>query len=450
MKRDIQKLSSLAIVAMLMAGCAGTVPSPSPSASAQSSQAATAAASEDLTGVKLTLWAPSNQNEVMKKIYAAFEAKTGIKIDVTPIPIEQHTTVALTKWQAGERPDLMFWFPDATTMGTLDPTNNLRDLSQTTFVSKETPAYVKQVTIGGKVLGAIIFPAGMQGVWWNKKIYAELGLDAPKTYQDLVDDCTVLKKKQAANPDFVPYIMAGSTGYASGYFTRLAAWEELGDQNPGLMEKLNTNKIKWTDKIFEDALLKAKALWDQGCYNTKAFSTTTDEQQRAAVVEGTAGAMALDQGNLYAMADKYGKNVIDETLGFATPGATSNKVFYGFGNWEALLLPKTGDAKREAAADKFLDYMATDGQAALVAAGFYPTLQGFDAPTNAPAPVKEAYDLLAANGAESWGTGGCCDAGPQVEFFNAMYVGTMTPLQVLETFQRAWERSAKEKGIPGF
>jgi ABC-type glycerol-3-phosphate transport system substrate-binding protein len=384
----------------------------------------------------------------MPKIYAAFEKATGAKLNVVTIPADQGKTALLLKWQTGERPDLMYWFPDQANMSQVDPAGSLRDLSNSSFAKAQVASYRKTLTIDGGVRGVIVFPPSINGMWYNKPIYTALGLDAPKNYQDVFDDCTKLKTKQAADPTFFPYTMAGGVGYGSAYFPLLRL-NGLTDEVPGIAQKLNSNQMKWTDPVILDAVTYAKKLFDDGCFDKATYAVITDEQQRDAAVTGKTGAMALDQGNLYQMATKYGKDVVDTNLGFATPaGPKSGKAYYGFGNWEALLLPKTGDAAREAGADAFLDFMAKNGQQMLIDAGFWPTLDGFTAPTTAPVPVQEAYKLLAADSALGFWSDLCCDVGNND--FAHMFTGAQTPAQYLQDMQTNWERSGKERKLPGF
>jgi raffinose/stachyose/melibiose transport system substrate-binding protein len=384
----------------------------------------------------------------MPSIYSAFEKATGAKLDVVTIPADQGKTALLLKWQTGERPDAMYWFPDQANMSQVDPAGSLQDLTDTSFAKAQVASYRDTLTISGAVRGVIVFPPSINGLWYNKPIYAELGLNAPKSYQDLFDDCKVLKTKQASDPTFFPYTMAGGVGYGSAYFPLLRL-NGLTDEVPGIAKKLNSNQMKWTDPKIVDAVKMAKDLFDQGCFDKTAYPVTTDEQQRDAVVTGKTGAMALDQGNLYQMATKYGKDVVDKALGFATPaGPASDKAYYGFGNWEALLLPKTGDATREAAAKVFLDFMATTGQQKLIDAGFWPTLEGLSPPTTAPVPVQEAYAQLAASSALGFWSDLCCDVGNND--FVKVFTGQQTPIAFLQDMQTNWERSGKERKLPGF
>ncbi|MFD0670709.1 extracellular solute-binding protein [Cohnella sp. GCM10027633] len=198
-------LAGTALTAGLLAGCgnnsdndanAASSSAATPAASAPaSSQAAPEASHENVT---ISLLTDNTQDfiNVAKSLAEAFEAKypwITVEHETRPQGGEGDNFVK-TRLATGDMNDV-FIYNSGSLMQALNPEENMLDLTNEPFMADVLDSFKSTVSYNGKVYGV---PAGasLAGGWfYNKKIYAELGLSVPKTWAELMDNN---KKVQAA------------------------------------------------------------------------------------------------------------------------------------------------------------------------------------------------------------------------------------------------------------
>ncbi|MEK3883107.1 extracellular solute-binding protein [Paenibacillus sp. PL2-23] len=102
-------------------------------------------------------------------------------------------------------------------------------------------ASLAEFTINGKVYG-IPYGGYSEGIFYNKKIFAELGLGIPQTWDELMAAAERLK---AAG--YVPFAMAAKDAWVTGMM-----WNTIMERYVGIeaFNKLVTGETKWTDPAF--------------------------------------------------------------------------------------------------------------------------------------------------------------------------------------------------------
>ncbi len=161
-------------------------------------------------GVTLTLWRSPLDTPAVNDLYKAYEAATGNKLNIVSFPSNAYETTVITKWATGTMPDILEFDPGLAQLAQLNPSQKLVDLSSLPFVAREGVLAKESGNDGGHVYGATLGPLSEYGMFYNKQVLAAAGLQPPKTYADLMSDCTVLKQKA---PGVAPVFEAGGDGW---------------------------------------------------------------------------------------------------------------------------------------------------------------------------------------------------------------------------------------------
>jgi raffinose/stachyose/melibiose transport system substrate-binding protein len=136
-----------------------------------------------------------NQTNIagLKAVAESYTQKTGVKItfDLRPGGPEGENVVR-TRLAAGDMDDLSY-FNSGSLFLTLNPAKNFVDVTNEPFMANVIDSFKSTVSTGGKVYAA---PQGsiMGGGWYyNKAIYAKLGLKVPKTWAELTANLEKIK-----------------------------------------------------------------------------------------------------------------------------------------------------------------------------------------------------------------------------------------------------------------
>lgn len=136
-----------------------------------------------------------NQSNItgLKAASEAFTKKTGIQVtfDLRPGGAEGDNLIK-TRLATGDMDDLS-WYNSGSLFLALNPAKNFVDLTNEAFMAPVIDSFKSVVSVGGKVY-AVPGSTLMGGGWYyNKAIYAKLGLKVPKTWAELVANLEKIK-----------------------------------------------------------------------------------------------------------------------------------------------------------------------------------------------------------------------------------------------------------------
>src|SRR5690349_19835930 len=312
-----------------------------------------------LSGVKLTVWAAQNSNTVPEQVVAAFEKATGAHVDVVTIP-DPYEQGVQTKVATGDKPDLAFWQPTASMLTAINARTNLQPLTDAPWLGKLAPE-LKDITgiQDGTRYAALITSPAVEGVYYNKEVFAANGITAtPKNFDEMVAVARQLKAKGVT-----PFYEMGGDRWATQWWVQVQLADAAKD---GLWEKINTGKETFNSPIVLDAIKKYQALIKDGLFNEN-IKTAKFEDQGTALLGGKAAMVVQVNsffGQLQAKADTA---TLDSKIGFFPISPAGNVGTFIPDQSNALVAFKTGDAKREAAARQLMTYWMGPGYASFVA-----------------------------------------------------------------------------------
>jgi len=188
-----------------------------------------------------------------------FEAENpDITVELEALPFDTMRTVLQTQLRSGEGPDVFNWGSGPSFAGTLADADLLYDLTDA-YEENDWPIYEfakEQVTVDGKIIGV---PGDLEtiGLYYNKTIFDELGLEQPENRADL--DAAAAAIKEAGK---IPFGVSDQEGWQAGHLLSMTLSSEVGSQG---IADLVAGEESWTSPEVVDAL----ELW-QG-YNESGY-----------------------------------------------------------------------------------------------------------------------------------------------------------------------------------
>lgn len=439
-------------VALLLTATACSNASPTSAGSTQQSTASSAGSSTGGTTAAtattkdpLLLWEPATEVATVKPMLAAFQKQTGIEVNTLVLPASGFENALLTKWAAGNRPDIMLWHAIGNWLVAINPSRNLQDLSSMPFVSK-TPADVlnNSVRYDGKIWAALLDVPQMDVVSYNKKVFSRLGVSVPTNFNELLSVCKTIKSK---DPNVAPIALAAGDVWP----TQIPAFMMFNSAlkaDPGIISNINKNKSKFTDSTFVKGFEAEQALQQQGCFNKDDLTMTYDQSVESLMTGKSAMEFTVGPAALYP---NYSAAEINSTEGVFPLSYTNN-----VGSWQeagsGYYLPKTGNSDREAESRAFVNFITGSRyQTYLNTVKAEPLLTGYTAPSGIVQPYVEAYKILKQNSIPQYQQG--LQANYSNEFPNwlvALLSNKMSPADVGKKLQNSFAQNAQQVGLSGF
>jgi len=399
MKRNTKKalalLSCLAITFNMLTGCG------SKEQTAQSSEAATTVAAETSAAavstvpaenVKLSflidnqttldgLKAMSSEVEKLYNITTEFELRPGGT---------EGDNIVKTRLATGDMNDLCA-YNSGSLLAALNPSQYFEDLSNEPFMAKTVDSFKACVTVDGKIYG-VPFGSFMGGGWYyNKKIYAELGLSVPKTWDDLLANCEKIKA-------------AGKTAVIGSYkdswtsqLVILADYFNLSTAVPNFATEYTANKAKYANTPAALNGFEKLQQISEKAYMNKDYLATTFDAALKLLAEGSGAHYPMLTMATPTLAKNFPDNV-DDIGFFAQPGSSADK--NGLTVWACGSVYISKGEKVEAA-KKWANYIASTEACAAYAAVQMPdgpfAIIGAVLPDNVEGATKDMLPYFDAN-----------------------------------------------------
>lgn len=272
-----------------------------------------------LTYIASQGWIKDPEMELAKK----FEEETGIHIDYQIVPADQYFNVLKTKLNAKEGTDIFGGQSGVSEISlNYNVAQNAVDLSAEEWVKREDPLSIEQLTLDGKVYALTIWDTSSSFVIvYNKKIFAELGLEVPTTYEQF-KQVSLAIQKSGVIPLYEPI--------ADGWH-HVLWFAEPGPQydklTPNLYNDLNANKTKFADDpSMLLSLTQLKEMYDLGFFGDNTFSDTGGEGAKK-LASGEYAMSLAGQSMVYDI-EKADPNMKPEDFGYFVIPLADNQVYY--------------------------------------------------------------------------------------------------------------------------
>lgn len=301
----------------------------------------------------ITLGMKATQVEVSNINYhkEQWEAKTGNKLEIQAVDDNQFEQLLLTKMASGGMWDL--FIGDTGTQATkYNSSENLLDLSSepwTNNLSNIGKDFVLN-SLDNKIYCLPLGGVNSFGIVYNKKVFKDNNIEIPKTYDEFNEVCEKLK-----SVGVTPLYISMKDGWTVNQIMN-GEWPNILAKNPGLLEKLNNNKVRW-DEIpeFVDMLRRIKGLVDKGYINSD-LATASYEMAQKSIGSGQAAMMYMGDwaDPEYAKVEPTAKDNIGM---FAAPSSDGKSYLAAAGPGGLYVSKQT---KEVDTVKDFLNYMASE------------------------------------------------------------------------------------------
>lgn len=439
-------LLAVALLVVAMVGCGNqSSPGGNPQSTPTNSQTAPAGEKEITLTIELSQEMKNNNPYAFHQanIDAFEKAYPNIKVQLILNPDAQALSILQTKLAAGQPSDIINYSKVAAE-NELNVVNNFVDLSNEPWVANLVNPDALRAP-DGKIYGfAVKNMTGGMGIVYNKDIFKQLNLSVPKTFDEFVNICKIIKDS-GITPIYAPF----KDVWTFQMYTTTAWGYYVAKFEPDIWEKLNANQLNWSDiPAFKESLTKLYDLYNAGYMQKTLLSDDYNGFPQAFESKKYAMMMGSD-----ATATDLIAKIPDTEFGmFPLPMFEGEHEYLTIGQLDGVFfIPK--DAKNIEAAKLFLNFLAQPEQlnAAQSEKAFSPSIKGAQEPEYSPF-MKEIYTTYNQGGKVV--TEMNCymkvDLNDLWRYYQEMFAGEKTPEQVLKDWDVKFDELMKAKGYPGF
>ena len=342
---------------------------------------------------------------VAEELVKAFEAKNpDIKIEIETRPGgSEGDNLVKTRLATGSMADV-FLYNSGSLFQAINPAQFLVDLSNEPWEADIQPSFKQVVTApDGTIRGAPMGAAMGGGIYYNKKIYEELGLSVPKTWDEFMANNEKIK---AAGK--VPVIQTYGDTWTSQLFV-LADYYNVAAKDQSFANRYTAGEAKFaTDPNALRGFEKLQAAHDAGFFNEDFGAAKYDDGIRM-VANGDGAHYPMLTFATTAIAQTVPDKLADVGF-FAQPGDDAS--LNGLTVWmpDGIYIPQT--TANLDAAKKFVAFVASvEGCEAQTRAGGASgpyLVNGCTLPADIPPAVSDMLPYFAEGGQN----------GPALEFLS--------------------------------
>lgn len=395
---------------------------------------------------KVTLTLAASQNwivDVDRELAEKFEDETGIAIDFQLSPDDQYQTIVKSKLNTGEGPDIFMSY-SGTKLRDYNPEKNMVDLSNEKWVSS-----LEQWAIDGNSINGKLYAQNTAGVdatnaiLYKPAVFEKLGIKVPTNYKEFIDAC-----KKLDEAGITPIYEFVKDLWHTHYWMEGAS--ALAVQNdPDLYEKLNTNKIGFADvPEFVQAMKQLQEIEAAGYFGENHMSNIYDNSY-AAMNDEEYGMIINSGAYPNEMKNNLDNVEPDEWSAFPSPLVDNQYVTLTAGGTTKCINANSPHVEE---AKKYLSFLAEEENLKKLYEEkiqyVSSAMKGVEA-----SPTKAFTDLKAVEAGEAQGAEASVlfyDGSKISELCQEMFVGNLTPEQVLEEFDAHRRALAKDAGQEGF
>lgn len=424
--------SAIMLFVMVVAGCGNTEKTNS------------ATGGSDNGGEELTILISETADTAgFKAVVEAIEKELGIKTKIEKRPGgPEGENIVKTRLATGDIPDLTL-FNSGSLLVALNPGKYFLDLKDEPFMDKVMDSYKEVVSVDGQVFGIPAKSSQVGGWLYNKKVYDELGLSIPKTWDELMANNEKIKK-------------AGKTAVIGTYgetwtsqLPILADYYNVQAEVPDFADEYTAGKAKYSKtpqalKGFE----RIEEIGEKG-YMNEDYTVASYDQGMQMLAEGTGVHYPMLTQVLPLMEENFGDKVNDIGV---FPQPSDDPEINGLTAWmpDAIMINK--ESEKVDAAKKWLEFFISEEGIKISedvdkSIGPY-VLEGVELPEDSYPAVKEMAAYFESG-----------NVAPALEFVSpikgpnlpqictSVGSGTMTAKKAAAMYDEDVEKQAKQLGL---
>lgn len=237
--------------------------------------------SEQETKLKILYW-ESMYTDPLREVADQFEAAhPGVTIDLE-VPAGDFEAVLNTRLMSDEAPDMFMYYGSSVFKmaqnnywGTFE--------NDTNWISGLKEDFKNAMTYNGEI-SACPLDCSAEGIFYNKKLFKDMGLEIPEDYQSFLTLCESLKDEG------VTPIAIADWGIYHGFSSILVSNQSIND--PDFGERLYHGESTFPDSGYKKSLQIFKELYDKGYINEGALGMDVNQAAQD-VISGNSAMLFL-------------------------------------------------------------------------------------------------------------------------------------------------------------
>lgn len=405
-------------------------------------------------GVTLNI-AHSTTGEVGDALQAQLDAfceLTGCKIEVELLSSNSEESVYTLEVRAatGNLPDL-FQSSIGAQLDKLDPAANIYDLSGQDWIYKNvTSSYLDLVSDAdtGAVYCIPLTTSNVAGCFYNKKVYEDLKLEIPLTWEEFLGNCEIIKTQTSKVPVVTPY----SDG-AGSQILFLSQYFYVHQEDPDFADKYTNKEIDLHDsETFMRGLYKLNDLYAKQ-YQSEDPLAVSFEKSATDLANGDA-VMTFSRTNILSTLSNVAPDKIDDIGFFPLPDTSAD--VRGVATWMpvAWCMSKTIAPEKEACALALMEYLTTSEAIDAYCEVTVPTgafmLNGVELPDTIAAAAREAQEWVAKSSTSVMEYSCNIKGSNMVTILQMAETGEYTPEEAISEIEKDNAIDARQKGVAGW
>ena len=387
----------------------------------------------------------SEVNDAYQAQMDAFAAKYGCNVEVEILSgdaTEANNTLYL-RAATGNLPDI-FKMSIGALANNLDPENNLVDLANVSFKGNMTEAYINAATDDNGHLWAVpTTTSNVAGVFYNKTVFNDLGLEIPTTWAEFLDTCKWIRENTDMDPVSNPY-----DGAAGKQITYLAQYYYIQEENPDFASQYMNQELDLGDSpALMNGLQKLYDLYQYGYQNADPLSTSLEDSARA-ICEGTA-AFVICRTNIMPSVQTVAPEKYNDIGFFPVPDETAD--VRGVATWmpQGWYLSQT--CEEQELAMLLLEYLTTPEAVEVYCTKVIPTgafmLHNVTLPDTVSTAVIEAQEWVSKASTPVMEYFVSIKGGNLPDLLAMVGTGELTPEEAIEQIEADFRLNAEQNGI---
>lgn len=383
--------------------------------------------------------------EALEKHINENAEELGFKLEISKIQGgDQGDQVLKTKFASNDLPDMIqIYKPQWIETNASNGLDKLVDLTGLENISQyEEDALNGTFVYQDKLYGIPMDSVTLSGVFYNKKVFKEAGVEIPNTWEELLEVCETLK-----NAGITPVYYSAKDVWSvqppaiSGMVSEAA---KRGIGTFELMELINTNQVKYSEcEEFVNGIEQTKELIEKGYINETYLSDTVDNAHQA-LAEGSCAMYINGTWCADNITEKFPEQASDIGA-FAMPTTTGDNYINMFTPYTLALTTQCDDVEL---GRKVMNYLASSEAQQIYAdaqPGLYLNKEIKCTLSNATADLKEIMD--SGKSMTDWEEINKYSYGNLGEKVLDYYIGTLEEaIDVTNALDSETEKSAKALG----
>lgn len=289
--------------------------------------------------------------EALIKAFEADNPDITVKLETQPAGTEGDNLIK-TKLSTGEMEDV-FYYNSGSLFQAMNPDQTLVDLSDQDWVDGLIDAMLPTVSTDNGLYGAPFGATQAGAVLYNKKIYADLGLEVPKDWAEFEAN-----NEAIAAAGLTPVIQTYGDTWTSQLFV-LGDFGNVLKQDPNWADDYTNNKAKYVDEPGIQGFANQQEGFEKGWWNEDFASAVLDDGIKM-IATGEGAHYPMLTGVVSSISQNYPDNIEDVGV-FPLPAQNADDTTLTVWLPNAVYIPKTTEGAKLEAAKKFVAFLNSPG-----------------------------------------------------------------------------------------